>query len=149
MKVALVCSHGGHLTQTLHLMEAFEGKEIFFCTFNSSRDAFLLDIAPAYFMKNYRNHIIRHIVNFFWAVMILIKEKPDVIVSLGADVAISFFVLAKIMRTKTLFIESWSRVDDLCLTGKLLYPIADAFWVQWPELLEKYGPKAEYMGAVV
>ena len=37
MKIALVCSHGGHLTEILHIMEAFEGNETFFITYNNFR----------------------------------------------------------------------------------------------------------------
>jgi len=38
MKIALVCLHGGHLTETLELLEAFREHEIFFATLHSARD---------------------------------------------------------------------------------------------------------------
>ncbi|WP_307816097.1 hypothetical protein [Thermobrachium celere] len=41
--------------------------------------------------------------------------------------------------------ESFAKVNTPNLSGKLIYPIADLFIVQWPELLKFY-PKAKYLG---
>ena len=48
---------------------------------------------------------------------------------------------------KLIFIESYAKVKTPTLTGKLLYPFADRFYVQWRELLEYY-PKAQYVGGI-
>ena len=52
------------------------------------------------------------------------------------------------VKTKIVYIESLARVSSLSLSGKLLYPLADAFVVQWPGLQKKY-PRARYLGLVV
>lgn len=46
---------------------------------------------------------------------------------------------------RIIYVESAARVKTLSLTGKILYLIADRFFVQWPKLLEKY-KYAEYIG---
>ncbi|KAI7822348.1 oligosaccharide biosynthesis protein Alg14 like-domain-containing protein [Gamsiella multidivaricata] len=46
------------------------------------------------------------------------------------------------------FVESFARVNTLSLAGKLLYPLCDAFLVQWPGLVHKY-PRAKYIGVLV
>jgi beta-1,4-N-acetylglucosaminyltransferase len=148
MKVCLVCSHGGHFTETLQILEAFAGHEIFFATYHSPRETQAVEIAKAYFSENIGTSVWRMLRGTFWALRILLRERPDVVVSLGAEIAVPFLYLAKLLRIKTLFIESWCRVENLSLTGKLVYPIVDAFWVQWPQLLSICGPKAEYHGAV-
>ena len=51
------------------------------------------------------------------------------------------------MRKKIIYIESFARVDNASLTGKLFYKIADVFIVQWEELLKIY-PKAIYGGGI-
>ena len=43
------------------------------------------------------------------------------------------------------FSESIACVDHISVSGKILYPLADLFFVQWQELVEKY-PKAMYTG---
>ena len=149
MKIAIACSHGGHLTETLQILKAFEGHEIFFCTYWSARDEYLQSIAPAYFTDNIGYSVRKMIKSFFWAWKILQKEKPDIVFSLGAEIAVPFFYLGKLMRIQTIFIESWCRVETRSLTGRLVYPVADAYWVQWPEQLNSCGPKAKYMGAVI
>eukprot|EP01031_Cornospumella_fuschlensis_P032110 gene32109-38831_t len=54
--------------------------------------------------------------------------------------------LARVMQyCPILYVESFCRVQHLSLTGKLLYPIADRFIVQWEDLAEKYS-RAEYLG---
>ncbi|KAG0064280.1 RNA helicase [Linnemannia elongata] len=43
------------------------------------------------------------------------------------------------------FVESFARVKTLSLAGRLLYPLCDAFLVQWPGLVQRY-PRAKYIG---
>jgi len=80
---------------------------------------------------------------------ILCKEKPDLIVSTGAELAIPAFYLAKLLRIKTIFIESWTRISEPTGTGRIVYPVSYVFLVQWKQLLVKYGKKAKYEGAIV
>ncbi len=149
MKIALVCSHGGHLTETMELLPAFAGHEIFFVTYHGARDREVESLARAYFTQNIGTSVWRMGMACFWAARIIGRERPDVIVSLGAEIAIPFFYLAKLLRIKTIFVESWCRVENLSQTGKLVYPVADQFFVQWPQLLRACGKKARYEGAVI
>jgi beta-1,4-N-acetylglucosaminyltransferase len=148
MKICLVCSHGGHLTETLHLLPALAEHDCFFATYHSARDQELEQIARVYFTTNIGISLWRMARAVPWAFNVLTNEKPEVILSLGAEIALPFFYLGKLLGIKTIFIESWCRVENLSLTGRLVYPIADVFWVQWPGLLEAAGHKACYHGAV-
>lgn len=133
----------------LQLLEAFNGHEIFFATYFSGRDSELKELAPAYLTHNIGTNLWRMFFGFLWAFRIIYREKPDVIVSSGAEIAVPFFFWAKILRIKTIYIECWFQIERLTLTARILYPIADAFYVQWPQLLEVCGPKARYEGAVI
>lgn len=147
MKIALVCSHGGHLTEILHLMEAFEEHEVFFITYNNFRTK-NMDYRK-YLLENIGTNPFRMFKSSIQILKILLKEKPDMIISTGSEIAIPTFILAKLIRTKTIFIESWCRVKTRSGTGKIVYYFSDVFLVQWPELLELYGKKAQFKGAVV
>lgn len=149
MKICLVCSHGGHLTEMLQILDAFEGHDIFFATYHSSREGEVSAIAPGYFTKNIGRSVWRMLIAFLWSLGILLRERPDVAVSLGAEIALPFFFWAKLLRIRTIFIESWCRVEKLSRTGQLIYPITDLFLVQWPQLLSICGPKAAYKGSVI
>jgi polysaccharide biosynthesis protein len=78
---------------------------------------------------------------------ILLKKKPDIIISTGALVTYPICLLGKILGKKIVYIESFARVDKASLTGKLMYKIADLFIVQWKELLNIY-PNAVYGGGI-
>lgn len=146
MKIGLVCSHGGHLTEMLRLLEAFDGHRTFFITYDSSRTRKLKD---KYLLENIDRSPTRFLRSIPIILKILIKEMPDLIVSTGAEIAIPVFYLARLFRVKLIFLETLARVDKPSLTGKIVYPIADMFLVQWKRLLEKYGKKAVYEGAVI
>ncbi len=76
---------------------------------------------------------------------IIIKTNAIAVVSAGPGLAVPISYLGKLFGKKVIFLESWSRVWHPSRAGKLVYPIADLFFVQWPELKEKY-PKAIYAG---
>ena len=149
MKIGIVCSHGGHYTEMLQILEAFSGREVFIATYHSVREGEVRGIGRAYFTDNMGASVWNMLKGWFWALKVLRRERPQVVVSLGAEIALPFFYLGKLLGARTIFIESWCRVESLSLTGRLVYPAADAFWVQWPQLLEVCGSKAEYHGAVI
>jgi UDP-N-acetylglucosamine:LPS N-acetylglucosamine transferase len=147
MKIALVCSQGGHLTEMLMLMKAFNNHDVFFITYNAPSTTQLK--YKKYLTENIGTSFGRMIKAFIHIFKILKKERPDMLVSTGAEIAIPSIILAKIMRIKTVYIESWCRVKTKSGAGKILYYFSDLFLVQWPELIEIYGKKAIYKGAVI
>jgi beta-1,4-N-acetylglucosaminyltransferase len=146
MKVCLVCSHGGHLSEMLRLIEAFEGHETFFITYDSVRTR---QLERKYLLRNIGKSPWRMLVAAFATLRILWKERPGLIVSTGSEIAIPAFYLARLFRIRTIFIESWTRVVQPTGTGRIVYPVSDLFLVQWERLLSKYGKKAKYEGAIV
>ena len=77
---------------------------------------------------------------------IIEKEKPDVIITTGALLSFPFCFIGR-KKSKIIYIESFARVNNKSLTGKLIYPFADLFIVQWKSML-KYYPKAKYTGGI-
>lgn len=94
------------------------------------------------------NRNIKNLIkNTFLAIKVLKKEKPDLIISSGAAVAVPFFYVGKLMGAKTVYIEVFDRIDRPTLTGKIVYPITDLFVVQWKEMKKIY-PKAVNLGGI-
>jgi UDP-N-acetylglucosamine:LPS N-acetylglucosamine transferase len=95
------------------------------------------------------NRNIKNLVrNLYLAMRILVSERPGVIVSSGAGVAVPFIYIGNILGIRTIYIESLTRAEDLSLSGKLIYPIADVLLVQWPQLCSKYA-KAVFKGQII
>lgn len=123
-------------------------KDRFWVTFDKEDARSLLEdekMYPCYFPTN--RNIKNLIRNTFVALKVLRKEKPDVIISSGAAVAVPFFYLGKLFGAKLVYIEVFDRIDKPTLTGKLVYPIVDKFIVQWDEQKKVY-PKAINLGSI-
>ncbi|QDZ69683.1 PssD/Cps14F family polysaccharide biosynthesis glycosyltransferase [Pediococcus pentosaceus] len=147
-KLCLVGSSGGHLTHLSLLRKTFENYDRFWVTFDKSDANTLLRDERVYhcFFPTNRNFI-NLIKNTFLAIKILFRERPDVIVSSGAAVAIPFFYVGKLFGAKTIYIEVFDRIDKPTVTGKVVYPVTDEFIVQWEELKKIY-PKAKNFGGI-
>ncbi|KAI8085162.1 UDP-N-acetylglucosamine transferase subunit alg14 [Halteromyces radiatus] len=97
---------------------------------------------------------ITFMMTFLRCFSILLTTMPDTIICNGPGSCIPLCMLAYIPRffgikhITLVYVESCARVYDLSLTGRLLYGWVDLFFVQWPDLKEKY-PKAQYHGILV
>lgn len=147
MKIALACNQGGHLTEMTFLSEAFEDHDTFYLMYDTFRSSEIDD--RKYLIDKIDTSPIRMILSFFTVARILLKERPDVIVSTGAEIAIPAFFIGKLLGCQTVFVESWCRVKTRSTTGRVVYPISDLFLVQWPDLADQYGEKARYEGSIV
>lgn len=148
LKVCLVGSSGGHLTHLYMLKPFWKDKEHFWVTFDKEDARTLLDgekVYPCYFPTN--RNIKNLIRNTSVALKVLRKEKPDLIISSGAAVAVPFFWLGKIFGAKLIYIEVFDRIDKPTMTGKMVYPITDKFIVEWEEMKQVY-PKAINLGCI-
>lgn len=148
MKIALVGSSGGHLTHLKLLKSFWENYDRIWVTFDKQDSQSILKNERRYnaFFPTNRN-IKNLILNTFLAFKVLYKERPDLIISSGAAVAVPFFYIGKLFGCKTIYIEVFDRIDKPTLTGRLVYPVTDIFIVQWPEMKKVY-PKAIDLGGI-
>lgn len=149
MKACIVCSAGGHFLASYALKNFWEQLDHFWVTFRGADTGSLLEGERVYFAYSPTNRNIKNLMrNLFLAFKILTYERPDIIISTGAGVSVPFIYIGKLLGAKTIYIESLTRVDDLSLSGKLVYHIVDDMLVQWPELKEKY-KKTKFVGQVI
>lgn len=148
IKICLVGSSGGHLTH-LYMLEPFwKFKDRFWVTFDKEDAKSLLKNEKMYTCYYPTNRNIKNLIkNTFIAWRVLRKEKPDLIVSSGAAVAVPFFYLGKLFGAKLIYIEVFDRMNKPTMTGKMVYPIVDKFIVQWEEQKKVY-KKAVNLGSI-
>lgn len=147
-KICLVGSSGGHLMHLYMLKDVWTTHDRFWVTFDKEDARSLLHgerVYPCYYPTN--RNLLNLIKNTFLGVKILIKEKPEILISSGAAVAVPFFYIGKLLGARLIYVEVFDRVDKPTLTGKLVYPITDEFIVQWDEMLKVY-PKAKNLGSI-
>ena len=148
IKICLVGSSGGHLTHLYQLKKFWENKNRFWVTFDKEDARSILENEKVYNCYYPTNRNLKNLIkNTFVAFKVLRKEKPDIIISSGAAIAVPFFYVGKIFGAKTVYIEVFDRIDKPTLTGKLVYPVTDKFIVQWEEMKKVY-KKAENFGSI-
>lgn len=131
------------------LTPVLEGHEWFWITYRCVRTEAMAARERVYLLKDIGTNPIRMALAFFRALWVLLKERPHVLISTGAEIAIPFSWVAKLLGARVVYIETWSRVHTRSGTGPLVYPVTDLFLVQWPDVLCFYGPKARYEGGIV
>lgn len=93
MKVCLVGSSGGHLTHLYMLKPFWESKEHFWVTFDKEDARSLLENEKMYSCYFPTNRNIKNLLrNTVLAWKVLRKERPNLIISSGAAVAVPFFI---------------------------------------------------------
>lgn len=87
------------------------------------------------------------LLNFFISLTIFIKIRPDIVVTTGTHTAVLMCYIAKLFGKKVIWIETFANRNSKTLAGRLVYPIADTFVVQWDEMKKVY-KKAVYWGSI-
>jgi UDP-N-acetylglucosamine:LPS N-acetylglucosamine transferase len=144
-KVLAIASTGGHWLQLQRLRPAFEGCRLTFISTADYQDQLK---EKQYTVKDAsqwdKPGLILMALQIFF---LLLKIRPDVIVTTGAAPGFFALVFGKIMGKKTMWIDSIANGEAVSLSGKKAKPFADKWLSQWPEVAEK--ADAEYKGAVL
>lgn len=90
---------------------------------------------------------IKFIINIIKSFGIVVRKRPDVIISTGALAAVPMMVWTKIFGGKVIYIESFAKIDNPTLSGRIAYKFADQFYVQW-DSMKKFYPKAICKGGI-
>lgn len=139
MKICLVCSAGGHLMQLFMIKKFWARHDRFWVTENKvDANSMLFEEKIIYGNFPTTRNLINLIKNAKLAIKVLFREKPDLIISNGAGIAVPFFYLGKLFGKKTIYIEVIDRISTKTLTGKLVKPVSDKFIVQWDSQQEMY-----------
>ena len=148
MKICCICSGSGHLTELMQIESSFKDFEHFFVCFKRQNSIELSKTKKMYFIVDTARNPLKFLWNFFQSLRIFLKEKPDIVLSTGAGMAIAMCYIAKLFGKKIIFIESFCRIKMPSASAKIVYPIADLFFVQWKQN-KKIFPKAKYFGGVL
>lgn len=161
-RLLLVTDRGGHLHDALRLMAQMElpadylvtthGPDVDYLKTNPVLSTTEIHTIPQSFVWWGKRRLFspfRFAVLFVRSLYLVLKLRPDIIVSTGATNVVYMCLLGKLFGATLVHIENLAQVKNASLTGKILYPFADHFFVQWEDLLKAYGPKARYEGWVI
>lgn len=151
-KVLFIASTGGHLNELMQIKPLFKKFDYHIITEKTKVDDSLKDEYSGkisfliYGTKKYLfTYIFKFIANCFISLFYFFKFQPEVVVTTGTHTAVPMCYIAKIFGSKVIFIETFANRTTGTMAGKLVYPIADTFVVQWEEMHKVY-PKSVCWG---
>lgn len=146
-KVIAVSSGGGHWVQLLRLRPAFADCDLTFVTVNPGNRA---DVGDAKFRlipdSNRWNKLalIRSMLGSLW---LLLRIRPDVVITTGAAPGYFMVRLAPWFGARTIWIDSVANAEELSLSGQKAGHHVNLWLTQWSHLERPAGPK--YQGSVL
>jgi hypothetical protein len=132
-------SPGGHLAELQRATDGIVFADCFHITFAGGRATAVGDFR-LYHVAHPRRSPWRTLRTAWQTLRILLQERPALVLSTGADVAVPAIVIGKLLRATVIYVESGATLAP-SLTGRLAYPFADLFIVPWPEKLAAF-PRA-------
>jgi UDP-N-acetylglucosamine:LPS N-acetylglucosamine transferase len=148
-RVMLVCSSGGHLVQLHTLKPWWQRHDRLWVTFEKLDSESLLAGERVAWAHHPTTRNLRNLARNLGLAWRLLREfRPDVVVSSGAGVAFPFFLLARVLGHRTVYVEVYDRIDTATVTGRLCYPLSDLFLLQWQEQRRNY-PKGVVIGSLL
>lgn len=153
-KVLFISSTGGHLNELLQLSPLFEKYNYHIITEKDKANETLKQTYGdkiSFLPYGTRAKLFSYIFKYLWlcikTIYYYFKIRPKVIITTGTHTAGPMCILGKICGSKIIYIETFANTNKKTATGRLIYPIADLFIVQWEEMLKIY-PKAVYGGSI-
>ena len=138
------------------LRPAFSDCDVVWCTTHPAyRDELLAeDAATSGKIRFYRVleanrwQKVRMIGQIFGVVWVLLRVRPDVVVSTGSSPGFFAVLLGKmVFRARTVWVQSIADTEGMSMSGSLAGRYADLWLTQWEHLARPEGP--EYHGAIV
>ena len=146
-RILAVASGGGHWVQLLRLRPAFDGCDVAYVTVQAS---YADEVKGSRFYmvtdatRWSRRDLLRMIAEIVW---IVLRERPDVVVSTGAAPGVAALRLGKWLGARTVWLDSIANVEQMSLSGKRVRGFADLWLSQWPDVATTDG--ASFKGTVL
>lgn len=145
--ILAVSSGGGHWVQMQRLAPAFAGAEVHYATTDESVAALTGTARVHLFPDANKDTPLRLVLCLLRLSWIVLRVRPDVVVSTGAAGGFLAIRLARLIGARTMFIDSIANARELSISARLALGVADRVLSQWPGVAELTG--AEYRGAVI
>ncbi len=147
MKICIVSSCGGHLTEVRTLLPAYKKYEHIYVI----NDKILLpkDMEEKTFFISHSERDWRFLLNLWEAFLLLLSERPDVLLSTGAGPIVPFALIGRFLfGCHVIYVETITRIEKPSMTGRIMYKLAHKFYYQWKGL-SKFFPKGCYGGPLI
>lgn len=151
-----VASAGGHWVQLCRLIPAWDGCDVSYVTTHAGFREKVTAIAvargqpvPGYHVVQEANrwnkwHVVKLALQVAW---LLLRRRPDVIITTGAAPGGVALRLGGLMGCRTVWIDSIANAEELSMTGQKIGLHVDLWLTQWEHLAGPEGPDCK--GSVI
>lgn len=155
-RIMAVASAGGHWIQLCRLAPAWAGCHVVYVTTDpglrqgvEAVAAALGDPPPGFHVVTEANRwqklrLMRSLVQI---ALVVLRTRPDVVITTGAAPGYFALRLARLMGARTVWLDSIANADELSLSGKMAGRHADLWLTQWVHLATPEGP--DFRGSVL
>jgi beta-1,4-N-acetylglucosaminyltransferase len=155
IKVLAILGDGGHSTEMFNLIELL-GPDYQYSYLMSVYDKIsevrIRYRGPVYKVEpptvKEKTSIKMFIKSTAQELVVLLRDRPTVILSVGAGIVIPISTFGRLLGVKVIHIETGSRIYKMSSSGKVMYRLAHLFFVQWEPLKKDY-PKAIFAGRLL
>lgn len=155
-RVLAIASGGGHWIQLCRLVPAWSGCHVIYVTTDPGLRSGIEEAAaargeptPKFYAVADANR--RQKMRLLWSMLqiflILLRTRPDVVITTGAAPGFFALRLARLMRVRTVWVDSIANADELSMSGKMAGKHSDLWLSQWEHLAGPEGP--EFHGSVI
>ena len=144
-KVLFISSTGGHLSEMMQLKKMFKSYDYNIITEKTKSNISLKNKYKEkinFLVYGTKDHMLTYpfklLYNCFKSLYLYLKIHPDYIITTGAHTAGPMCLIGKIFGSRVIYIETFANINTKTITGRLLYPVADRFIVQWPSMKRIY-----------
>lgn len=154
--ILAVASGGGHWVQLLRLRPAWAGCTAHYATTDPGQRAMLAadleqdgETLAGFHLFPEANRwqkvrLLRQLAMLAWIVM---RVRPDAVISTGAAPGYFALRLGRLVGAKTIWVDSIANAEELSLAGQKAGRHADLWLTQWPEVAQPDGPR--FAGSVL
>ncbi len=160
IRVLAIASSGGHWVELRRLRPAWEECQMIYVSTSANRKEELLNEAekdgvafPAFYVvvEASRWEKFKLLKQLLQIIRILLKTRPQIIISTGAAPGFFALKIGKLLGARTIWVDSIANAEELSLSGKKAANCADLWLTQWEHLSRKNGNKKQprYEGTVI
>jgi UDP-N-acetylglucosamine:LPS N-acetylglucosamine transferase len=147
IRVLAVASVGGHWEQLMLLHDLLDSYDVTYATTEPGLIS-LNAIAKSYIVSDCnRNTPFELVKSLTQAIMVVIKVKPQVVISTGALPGLLCLIFGRVLGARTIWLDSVANAEKLSMCGNIARYISTVCVTQWKHLAVI--PRVRYFGSIL
>ena len=138
-RLLAAASGGGHWIELLRLRRAFAGWDVAYVSMFDNYASAVPDTRYYTVPDASRFDKLAFFRVALNAIRIMLKERPDAIVTTGSAPMLWFLLFGRLVGAKTLWIDSIAQTEEMSSSGRIAKKLATIAVAQWPEVARAEG----------